>query len=478
MDYDPRRLDVLLGQMLREESILRLACERLEGPYLARMGANPAQVVLFKILKEFYLEFNGAPDYAAIHVYYEKHAQQFPRLASESCRAYLARMFQLFALVDERSERLARLAIREIHDACVITPAIDEAITEFREDKKLTDLRSRLDEIDARGKAVGGGMAESGLLDMPLTDDGVRVPTYIPWLDQKFGGGAGPVSGVLIAIIAPQGCGKTTLGIQLAVSQALNEKHALLVLAEEGLTMPMRCKLFGCATGVDFGKIMTAAGDTFGEKVTAALHEVGKGNDEHTLKKIDHLNHYLHVVDLARRGGLHEALAVIETELAQLRSDHKVPSFVYVDWAGIIADAIVSANDVKKEAALKSLSYGLSSLAYRTNTTICISQQMAGAQVQRGAFAEHDQYCAADCKGFTEPAKYVFVISPPVHAKNDKAPKRLFMTTPKSRDDQQPPRAVMELRGATPRFVDVSDNFEVRGKTLTSKGADPGRIPT
>lgn len=465
--YRTEHYDILLAQMLRNPTILHLASTFIVGSHLTdrRVGGTPVQALIFDVMKAHFAKYGAPPDravvLASVMPVLERYFRTPERLGQ--AKAQLDRFLTLAPMVTEKSERTARDLITHVYDLCVQQAAVDEGIDQYRQNQELSELRSRLEEIDAKQAVLAGGLSVTGIVGMDLDDVGERVSTGLPFLDSRFGNGLGPVRGSLMAILSPQGCGKTTLGIQLNVGQALAGRHTMLVLAEEGLSLSIRSKIVGCALGIDYETIRDDPAPSFSEKVKRAV-STNSMDKLLASKKLAHLEKYLHVLDLVSQNYGDNALEAIEGEAETLRSRGQAPIYTYVDWAGIIADRMVGITGRTKEAELKSLSYGLSTLAHRQNGIFCVSQQMAGKCVEKGPFAVNDQYCAADCRGFTEPAKYVFVINP-----QDARTGLSVVSVAKSRDDARGDRMVWQLRGEMATFRDVTDVWDIKGRRLVSK---------
>lgn len=255
----------------------------------------------------------------------------------------------------------------------------------------------------------------------------------------------------------------TSLGIQLAVNQALQGNDAMLVLAEEGLTKPMQRRIISCVTGCPTKHIEQA------HQLEDAIKSAGV--DVLTArKKIALAEKHLHVYDMIRNpGGVDDVIAEIHNH------KRKFPSltYVYVDWAGPIARRMEQqprkGQPHTMQSALKELADSLARTAAELNINIVTSHQLAPAKVAKGPYAEPSQYDAAECRGFTEMAKYALVINP----RTEDGVSICSIT--KSRDDQPPDKFILRLRGEISTFMEVTDQFEWRGKKIKNKLAGSGK---
>ncbi len=433
----------------------------IQGPHIVNkeVGGSPPQAILFDIIRSYYSEHRTAPDDAVLVAEVEQYLiKYFPsETRREKVREKLAAFFEFRKVIDTRSEGVARKLIGQIAKECIFRPAAREMLSGASESGDIEGLSERLLELEAKQSSVSGGLSFSGIVGLESDSAGERVPTGIPWFDSRAGKGSGPVNGSAIGIISPQNGGKTTLGIQLAVAQALMDKDSLLVLAEEGVSRSMRFKIIGCALGFDY---------TLLEKLSLAEAVKQAGiSKEIAEKKLALLDQRLHILDMVKHNLVPEGFAPIQSELSQLISGGHKPSYVYVDWAGIIADAVSQRTKRTKEAELQSLSYAIAKEAHRVNCIIAISQQMGAEWVKKGPFSQPDMYCAADCRMFTAPFKYAIAIN-----KQDPRTKYSIMTYVKARDDGiKDDQVVMQLRGELATFVDLSDRYEIRGKRFVDK---------
>ncbi len=475
--FGEEHYDLLLAQMVRSPTIRDLAVEMIEPRHFTdqRVGGTPVQGIVFSIIKSYAQEHGLAPDGAVFLVELERYLTRY--FNSESKRqkviAQSKRFLALIDLTTENSEPLARKVLQHIVESCVFKTAVDEAIHEYKETGALSVLRDNILEVESRQSVMHGGLSTNHILDLEIEEAGERVSTQLPWLDVRFGKGAGPALGSALGIIAPQGHGKTTLGIQMAVSQALVGRHALLVLAEEGMSLQMRCKIFGCALGLDWTLIEAAPPPKFVDKVIYAVRDA-RIDSKTAGRKMAHVSEYLHVLDLVAKNAVPDALEVTDGEIQLLRSKGKKPTYVYVDWAGIIAAAREARGGLSKREELLNLAYGLSNQAARHNSILAVSHQMSPADERKGPFASHTVYCGAECKQFTEPFKYVFVLNP-------REPNQGYqiMQVPKSRNDEPPEKCIMQLRGELASFYDMSSKWEIKGKRIAPRRTGPeGRMPT
>lgn len=475
-DYNREHIDILLAQMMRSPSVVEATLSaQIEGQYLMdeEIGGVAAQSIAMRIIQRYYRRYNKTPDEPTLLADLNDFLDHFrDGRRREVVRKGVNRILAWEKVVDERSEPLVRKMISDIANVCVFRPAMQEVLEDASQSGTMTGLGQKFIELEAKQASVTGGRSFSGILSKNLEEVGERVATMIPWIDACTGGGAGPVNGSVIGIIAPQNGGKTTFGIQLAVSQALAGKHALLVLAEEGLTASMRYKIVGCALGIDYTKFeKKSISDVVADESGGSFSK-----RQQFRQKMAQIEEYLHVLDLVKENLVPEGIAPIIAEIEQMKSKGQKPSYVYVDWAGIIADAVVQSSGRTKEAEIQSISFGLAQTAYRTNCIIGISQQMSAETVKRGEFFTPDMYCAADCRMFTAPMKYAIAIN-----KQDKRTGNSLLTWIKSRDDGiLGDTMVVRLRGELAAFHDVSHKFEKRGKNFVTKygKGSEGSVPS
>jgi len=466
--FKEQHYDILLAQLIQSEDVAELAFSAIEPAHFHQpgVGGSRAQGIMYKVIRDYRQTHGSAPDKASLvaelQVLVRAELGGVPELARELL-TYTKHFLKIIEFVDPRSSAAARKMIEYIHEVCIFKPTARGLLDDAKSNDTIDGLVDKLTVLEERQSALTGGNSFTGIIDMEMTDAGERISTGIPWLDARFGGGAGPTRGCVMGIIAPQGCGKTSLGIQMAVNQAMSGRHALLVIAEEGLSNSVRSKIIACALGIPYELILSAKCDV------RSVVQAHPGLDQDIAsKRLELMNEYFHVLDLVRDGG---GIAKIMGELRSLESRGQSPIYTYVDWAGMMADAMLGNSDdgreySTKESALKSISYSLNTIAAQTNGIIAIAQQMAGEAVKKGPFHMNDSYCAADCRGFTEPMKYVFVINP-----QDPRTGYSLLTVTKSRDDNRGERQVMHLKGEIPMFLDLSDSFEVRGKRFMNKRA-------
>jgi len=262
----------------------------------------------------------------------------------------------------------------------------------------------------------------------------------------------------------------TTLGISLSINQALQQRHTLLVLAEQGMDKSVTRKIKAASLGCDYTLFAKHA-----DNLDAVLKEA---NIEREIadKRIEAVNKYLHYMDLIKDPG---GVSTIITQIEHMISNNMKPTYVYVDWAGKLADMLMGGSDGiefrTKFDALKYLASQLTETATRHNLIMCISQQMSAANVKKGFYADNGLYCAADCHSWTELFRYVITLN-----ERDPLTEMQSLCIPKSREDEPPDPMVVRLRGEFCDFQDFSNAWFLKGKKYFSKSAKPkgGKLPS
>lgn len=422
-------------------------------------------------MQKHHKEHGCCPDEGAFHLevsaFCDGYAVGKPALVEE-VKVVFREVMDFSRIVDDRSNGLTVKIISTIVQKCVHVPAMNELLNDALVRQKLSGLGQQIVELEAKIASTAGSTSVSGVSSFTEIETGDRVSMGIPWLDSRIGQGKGPVLGSVMGILAGQGTGKTSLGIQMGVAQALQQRHALLVLAEEGLSRTIKRRILACTTGIPTTELEAAKDDV---QAAAEKH----GNKTAVAERIAAMDKYLHVLDLVNGRG---DLSRIFAEIDSLKMEGKHLTYVYVDWAGPIADRMMGAGYngmqfTKRYDALKILASELAFNASRSNTIIAVSHQMAGAQFKKGAFAESDQYCAMDCSTFTEMFKYVVVINP-------KDPKTgiSWLKLAKCRDDPAGVKILVRLRGELSQFYDVTNDYDVMGKNFKKKhGVKTDNIP-
>lgn len=468
MTYNTNHVTIVLGHMLRSIEFAKVAA-RL-GPDMLQhkeIGGTRVQCVVFLVIKKYLLQFEVLPDRAAMVAQIIKMIAKTGNSESDSILSAATSLLDEVEEVLEGSEPLAREVVKYIANVCISVPAFERAIRDAQTNKSITDLSSKLKELQEKESVFAEARVEDtvfGGVDPIIS----RVSTQIPWLDATFGGGVGLPRGLAVAILAGQGSGKTTFGIQLAVSQAVSKKQSHLILFEEGLSVSIKCRICACATGIPIQAIRNKYAELRDIKsAVIALAPEYQIPEELVRIKLDAVENNLKVTDCVKNPeiGLEEAF------LRNKRYLDANPDleYTYIDWAGILATAMMGRSAYKnqnKEQILSNIAATVANHAEVTGRVVAISQQMSVKDVNRGAFAIHNTYCAADCHMFTAPFKYSFAINP----RDAKSKLTLFQAV-KTRDDDPPPPLVLEMQGAIASFRDVSDTWVMERKRFVKKAS-------
>ena len=469
---------LLLAQMMRSTSITEQVIGTLEPEHLSKASGRSAFGILFFAIKTHYNKHKSIPDEAALTIelntFCDKYQAARPEVV-EDVQDLLPTFFAFRPRVTAQSEPMAMAFAEELVTRYVHQPAATELLSTALASSEIgqelvSGLAKKLTDLEGQMLSSGGGVSVNATMSMTLDESGERVHTGVPWVDARLGGGNGPILGSVLGIIAPQGHGKTSLGIQLGVAQALQQRHVLLILAEEGISKAIRRRIMACATDIPTTELEKAK--------DKPLDAVGDRNPIAVAEKLAAVDKYLHIVDMVNKPrDIESALS----EINKLQRRGQPPTYVYVDWAGPIAQSMLirgykGMEFKNKYDALKALATELALIAQRTNTIIAVSHQMAASHVKKGWFAENDQYCAMECNTFTEMFKYVMVVNP-IH----KATGLMWMTIAKSRDDPAVKRFIVKLRGEVSKFYDVTTDYEpnvTKGRGFKLKNKVQNKVPT
>ncbi len=273
--------------------------------------------------------------------------------------------------------------------------------------------------------------------------EGIYIPTDCAFIDRLLHEGRGPMAPGVVGVLGPQGGGKTTLGIQLVVQQALQGNTAVLVLGETPYAEPsIKRSILSCATGISTEVLETVNDDL---KAAAKLaREAYARVQERAHALVEHLK----CIDLA---GTNTGMDAVGKALSERHSVGTRPTLVYIDGAGAIAERMLSTRSrggpMSTKQALQALAQKASELAIQYSTLIFISHQMAADAVERGPFHDNNARCAADCPTFTGACKYVMVLNPP-----DVATGVQRFSIPVAPDHHQPLTALIRHTGANASF--------------------------
>lgn len=464
---------IMLAHFYKTPTIASRAFEHLEPQHFVnhKVKGTIGQALIYGILKAIIQSGNSSPDEALLSATLNGLKQNYGQQEQDSISQDYIVFLETKLKIDKSSEHAALSRLQVILDEVVFIPAQRDALINGS-DKFVSGIGSRLIDLEAKRLSASGTKSKTGLLSTKLAT-GKRVLTHIPWIDKRFGSGGGIVNGSGIALIAPTGVGKTTFGIQLAIAQALVEKHSLLVLSEEGFSSSIQERIISAVTGISRKHQQAADGD-----LKKACELAGK-NWDYVQFATELANKYLHVYDMTEPGCM--SLESLHAELFAMNDKTKL-AYSYIDWAGPIANHMMSAGyrgrkyGDKVEPALKDLAYLVADWAAKTDSNIMISHQMGTAEVKMGPYATQTAYCARDCKGFAEPMKIMMVINPRTTDNHFRAS---LMQVVKCRDDEPVDRFVVQLNGENGTFEDVSEKVEMRGNTnkFRPKGGFTNQTP-
>lgn len=460
---------IFLAHLLRDESLLFQADRQLEPHLISQMSGEKGHAVVFYTIRAFYRRYKVAPDkpmlMAELKEFIARHAQTPEH--KKQLATVLGRFLSFCDTVTDASLQMAYDVLNSIINLMRVQPEIQQAIVEGQADGNYERMAKRIEALTSQSTQAVKSLTMTGVTDIPEEDGGERLPTYIQWFDKRVGN-PGPVRGGSMGILSPPGGGKTTLGVHLGVEQSLATVYAMLILVEE-FSRQVRRKILACATSIPT-PILEECGDDI-EKVIAT-----QGLDpELVMAKKRAVDTYLQVVDLTKEGDTN----TVRAELSRLRQYGTMPSYVYLDWAGCLADRLVLSDKRftdNRRAAIMHIADETARWAKEYDVFCAVSHQMKSETASRGPFVRSSQFDAMDCQSFSVPLKYCLVINP-----RDENTQLQVTRMDKTRDDKPPAPFTLRLRGELSRFEDASEAYSVNAGGRIVRNArrdrDEGALP-
>jgi hypothetical protein len=437
------------------------------------IGGEYWQAIVFGVLRQHYEQYASAPNAEILtHLVFDSLLKFLPDARDPRCIEILSQLASFLhtreslvkdslAVADETLETVCKRAVRD-----------EQALAEIKAAQSgtadLMDLGQRIQAIRDRFAGVSPSHVISGV-SKTVSEPMERIRTGLTFVDSLFGGGQGPVNASGFGVIAKQGAGKTTLLSQACVNHALLGKPSLFVMTEQGFQPSVKAKVLSCATGISFNTISDYRFD-----LDAAAKALGWQPEQIEIMhaRVDLFDRYFNVLDLVQYPGGTES---VEVELLRLQQKYGVNVGLFaIDWAGPMAE-YMRATDRKRfgdsrDLPVRAIADSVASISAKHNTFGMVSQQMAGHLCKKGAYHNHDHYCAQDCSSFTQLLKYCVVINGRDEKLGvDKAGHDVQkLRVAKSRDDE-PGRTMLVRNIDGAHFVEAT-GWEQSGKRWQQKG--------
>lgn len=457
--YNDDHFWLFLTHCCRDPILLKEAAAEVDPEHLRRFGASPASAIIWWVIRQFYNNYGHAPDVAALIAEFKAYIVAYARDAQQQASAgqIFAQFMAYGHKVGTESQELAYGLLRKIVRELKIEPEIEREVHDGLASKNYHQLGERITQLSRRHDGISRPLSRMGATQFS-GEEGQRLPTYISWFDSRVSS-PGPVRGGCMGIIAPTGGGKTSLGIQLAVEQSLSQQYSALILVEEWSRSVQR-RILACATNIPTNKIEQAGDDL--EKV---IHDM-RLDRELILAKREAVDNYMHVLDMTSEGDCQ----TVRNELQLFKQQQKLPNYLYLDWAGELADRVMALMPEYRDNKRGAISYicdETAKWAKEFDIFTAVSQQMDAETAQKGPFAKSNEYCAMDCRAFAVRQKYCMVLNP-----KDENTGIQIARVAKARDDAKPRPFALRLAGDVSRFQDASEQYEVNpAGRLTPAGA-------
>lgn len=489
VDLTTHHYTLLIGTMLTNQVF---ALETAKTPvepvwFVSQLGGQYWHTVAYAAIKEFCDTHDKMPTFPEFMTSFfavtDKYAGAQRDVVIMELKHFVEFLYPMIVVDLSRSLTLARATRTEILRKCSLVPdstrILQEAAslaergdvlgaTELTEQVKLS-LQKHSQNSGPQSVAMGDIVMDAS----SFNDDG-RVKLGIDFMDAVLGAGAGVYTPCTAVLLGPTGGGKTTVGNQICVAQAMMGHRALMVVSEQGCDPMYRARIHSCATGIETSKIAN-------RKFDVLLAAGDSGMDVNMVRDIQKtVDSRLHIYDMVLTPS--NMPDGIETEIRRLKEASGDPlEVVYIDWCGKIADRIIDVgfqgrkyrSDQKREA-IQYFADSMALVAARNKVFIVLSHQLAAAQAANAATKVYTAADAMECKGIINDAQYCFIFSP----RDVRTKVQLFSMT-KARYDppiQGMDRIPVMLEGAKAQMR-RAENFALQGSRIVQTGNRPNAVP-
>lgn len=374
----------------------------------------------------------------------------------------------------ERSLQIARDIYKYLLQRCKFDVEAQLALSDISRmgtsGDVVSELSEKLSDLCRQQRQVNNGYVSSGIGSLAL-ESIPRSPTGVDFLDARWGRGKGPTRRTACGIFMPMGGGKTTLGNQISISQALMGKPAIMVIAEQGMDADYYRRVAAMATGIP-SSILEDNHDDLRESARAA------GVDyDYAASRWEAVDKHLSWIDVVEHNLSFEQVEDAILRVSESSTDKRL-EVGYIDWAMPLAQSMVArgyrGRRLEKDYdALGCLADAVARLAQENELFLAISQQIR-AEDAGSPYADLDQYCPLGNRMFGAPLRNILIVQRPCART-----KVQIATIPKSRNDPVyigSDRFVLKLDGDRARF-DESDDFVIINSRIRGRHQDTHGVP-
>ncbi len=482
MSFTPQHYYIVIGHMLYSAKFCKDASANLQSEWFTSepIGCDYWCSAAFSTIQAYFERYKVPPDPPAFKAEIFSLAQRFLNPYSPEAAAFKNNtdnfVHVFMPTVTDSSAKLAKALYEHMIRTCRFdTQAralIEEAQRNQNSDNFLSELSKRSAALDMeRSRAFSA--PSTSFNPYEKVEQVARVLSGIDFLDVRVGGGRGLVQSAAMGLVAPGGGGKTTLGNQIVIAQAMMGRPSIMAIAEQGMDADYRRNVLACTLRVSTNVLLD-----HGDDVIKAAMAMNLDRDI-TLDRLKKLQDNVKFVDLVNdhAGDLTSVETAIEAAAGDGDGRFRI---AYFDWAGAMGEMAKArrfrGNKWESDDRMGPTSYvaaWAAELAQKYNLCIVLSHQMGGDAARRGPFYDFDQYCAADSRtNFQVPLRYFVTIGP-------REPKTgcQILGVPKARNDKPlrgSDRVVLRHTGEFASFEE-SKNFSVANGRIARNSADDNK---
>jgi hypothetical protein len=472
MNFTPQHYYIVIGHMLYNPRFCKDASANLQSEWFTSepIGCSYWCSAAFSTIQAYFERYKVPPDQPAFKAEIFALAQRFLNPYSPEAAAFqndTENFVHVFMpTVTDSSAKLAKALYDHMIRTCRFDAQakalIEEAQRNQNSDNFLSELSKRSTALDMeRSRAFSA--PSTAFNPFEKVEQVPRVLSGVDFLDVRVGGGRGLVQSAAMGLVAPGGGGKTTLGNQIVIAQAMMGKPAIMAIAEQGMDADYRRNVLACATGLSTNTLLD-----HGDDVVKAAIAMNLDRDI-TMDRLQKLQDNVKFVDLVNA---HDGdLTSVETaiEIAATSGDGRF-RIAYFDWAGAMGEMAKArkfrgnkweTDDLRGPTSF--VAAWAAELAQKYNICIVLSHQMSGDAAKKGAFFDFDQYCGADSRtNFQVPLRYFVTIGP-----RDSRTGRQILGVPKARNDRPlrgNDRVVLRHTGEFASFEEAKDYSVSNGR--------------
>lgn len=382
------QLETLVLHLIRSEEVISTAIDKLSEDHF-KEGDEVAYKLLWILIQEYYEVYRKPPKRRVLEESVDLRINMDPDL--EYIRKDLDNIIDIaYSLEDSALDPTYVIDnyLSEFLDERIVRDSLRSIDFDFQTSEEVIDLLNK-----AKSDATLSSAKKEEIFDFENdTDEDKRPPTPTGCVAfDSLLGGTRPAH--MTGLLAPFMGGKTLLCTDACIKVAQNKDHSFMFHYEQPVRTNIRPRIWSNISRTPTAVIEKTKFEDYDDELKKKLRDNA------------YINDYLHVYDMQKDGRGGGGIKEIDSILQKHKAKGELPSFVAIDWLGIVVQNYIGVKNLNVEKDLRQIYQKMLHdvrylIANKYNCEVVIAHQLSADAGKNSLQTRPSMYDAAEFRQF------------------------------------------------------------------------------